>query len=147
VTMIFTILLDVGVYLKIEEWLPVIVDLIYYSLQTGRGRRTLGEAYSNLVPVDLDSRDYFLKSKIKRIFWVVMTVLVPFTLKKGIKSDLIKRILDIFDPLNSIFFYYSGKYPSIVNRLLSIRYVRPLIFISSILFCLDILSEETSDVR
>lgn len=145
--MIFTILLDVGVYLKIEEWLPVIVDLIYYSLQTGRGRRTLGEAYSNLVPVDLDSRDYFLKSKIKRIFWVVMTVLVPFTLKKGIKSDLIKRILVLFDPLNSIFFYYSGKYPSIVNRLLSIRYVRPLIFISSILFCLDILSEKTSNVR
>jgi hypothetical protein len=146
-TMIFTILLDVGVYLKIEEWLPLIVDLIYYSLQTGRGRRTLGEAYSNLVPVDLDSRDYFLKSKIKRILWVVMTVLVPFTLKKGIKSDLIKRILVLFDPLNSIFFYYSGKYPSIVNRLLSIRYVRPLIFISSILFCLDILSEETSNVR
>jgi len=120
--------LDVGVYLKFEEWLPVVVDLLYYTLQTGRGRLTLGEAYSNLVPVDLDSRDYFLNNRIKRILWVVMTVLVPFTVKKGIKSEMLKRILEILEPLNSIFFYYSGKYPSIINRFLSIRYVRRLVF-------------------
>lgn len=123
--MIFTAL-DVGLYLKLEEWLPVIVDLLYYTLQTGRGRLTLGEAYSNLVPVDLESRNYFLHNKIKRILWVITAVLVPFTLKRRIKSEMSKRILETLEPLNSILFYYSGKYPSIINRFLSIRYVRRL---------------------
>lgn len=109
--------------MKLEDWVPLVVDLLYYTLQTGRGRRTLGEAYSNLVPVDLDSRDYFLKNKLKRLLWVVTTVVLPFTLKKGIKSETFKRVLEILVPLNSIIFYYSGKYPSIINRFLSIRYV------------------------
>lgn len=109
--------------MKLEEWVPLAVDLLYYLVQTGRGRRTLGEAYRNLVPVDLDSRDYFLNSKIKRLLWVVATVVLPFTLKKGIKSEILKKVLEILEPLNSILFYYSGKYPSIINRLLSIRYV------------------------
>lgn len=110
--------------MKLEEWLPLIVDLLYYMIQTGRGRRTLGEAYSNLVPVDLSSRDYFLKDKVKRILWILATVVIPFTVKKGTRSQFLKKILEIAEPLNLILFYYSGKYPSIINRFLSIRYVK-----------------------
>lgn len=115
--------LNVGIYLKIEEWLPLLTDLAYYFILTGAGRRTLGEAYSNIVPVDLDKRDFFLKSKVKRVIWIVCSVLLPFTLKKRCKSARLKRLIDCLAPLNSIFFYYSGAFPSIINRFLAVRYI------------------------
>lgn len=123
--MSFALFLDVGVYLKLEEWLPLIVDLFYYGVQTGSGRRTLGEAYSNVAPVDLNKRDFFLKDRLKRVLWVVLRIILPFAIKKGFSrsAPMVKRLFEIIEPLNSVLFYYSGKYPSIVNRFLSVRYV------------------------
>lgn len=115
--------LSVGMYLKIEEWLPLLTDLMYYGVMTGSGRRTLGEAYSNIVPVDLDKKDYFLKSKVKRIIWIVFSVLLPFTLKRRCKSPRLQRVIDCLAPTNTIFFYLTGAFPSIVNRFLSVRYI------------------------
>lgn len=116
--------LSVSLFLKLEEWLPLLTDLIYYGMLTGLGRRTLGEAYSNIAPVDLEKRNFFLKYKAKRIIWILFSVVIPFTLKKkGHCKPLLKRPLNCLTPLNSILFYFSGAFPSIVNRVLSVRYI------------------------
>ena len=115
--------LSVSWYFKAEEWLPLLVDLIYYGVQTGRGQRTLGEAYSRIAPVDTRSRRFFLESKQKRILWLISTVIFPFLLRKKVKSPKLLKAFDLLSSLNSVFFYYTGRFPSISNLLLQKRYV------------------------
>ena len=112
-----------GWVLRIEEdWLPLAVDCFYYTVLTGQGHRTLGESYSHLTPVDLQSRGLLLKNKIKRIIWVLMRVIIPFIIKKGGGKE-VRRLIDVLEPVNTILFYVSGKFPTIINQMLSIRYV------------------------
>ena len=105
-----------------DDWLPLVVDLFYYTIFTGNGNRTLGESYSHLMPVDLTSRRLLLKNKLKRILWVIATILVPFAIKKRAGKEG-RNVIELMVPVNSILFYASGKFPNIVNNLLSIRYV------------------------
>lgn len=119
---LLTLFQGVGTVMRMEEWLPLLIDLLYYSLLTGSGKRTLGEAYSNIVPVDTSSRDYFLKNRGKRVIWIVLGVLVPFALKRSTKNS--RFPVESLESLSKIYFYFSGKYPLLINKFLSIRYVR-----------------------
>ena len=113
----------VGWVMRIEDdWLPLAVDCFYYTILTGRGHRTLGESYSHLMPVDLQSRSLLLKNKVKRLLWIITTILVPFILKRRVSKDK-RRLIEILEPINAILFYASGKFPTIINQMLSIRYV------------------------
>ena len=114
--------------------MPLLVDLFYYLASTGCGKRTLGEAYSNIVPVDIEKKQLFLANGIgngnettgmrtKRIVWVLLSVLLPHILKNSTNGRA-KEILDILFELKSVLFYWSGKFPSFTNQFLSIRHVR-----------------------
>lgn len=105
-----------------DDWLPLAIDCFYYMSLTGRGNRTLGESYSHLLPVDTQSRSLLLKNKMKRCVWVLVTVLVPFMIKKK-GSREVKGIVEVLEPINRILLYGMGKFPTITNQFLSIRYV------------------------
>ena len=139
--------LAVGWVFKIEDdWLPLAVDCFYYAVLTGQGQRTLGESYSHLMPVDLESRGLLLKNKIKRMVWVLATVILPFLLRKNANRDM-RALVDILEPLNRILLYATGKYSTIINRTLSIRYVNienAGISVHFLVCFLDFLSEETA---
>lgn len=115
--------------LRIEDdWLPLAVDCFYYAVLTGRGHRTLGESYSHLLPVDVQSRTHLLKDRVKRVAWVLMTILVPFAIKKsggGNRDREIAGLMEVLEPINRILLYGMGKFPSVLNQSLSIRYVSP----------------------
>jgi hypothetical protein len=115
--------LSAGWYFRLEEWVPLLVDLMYYGVQTGMGKRTLGEAYSRICPVDTTRREFLLEDKLKRITWLLSGVLFPFLLKRQFKNPRLLKLVDLLLSLNSSLFYYTGKFPFFSNRLLSIRYV------------------------
>lgn len=130
-----------GWVLRIEDdWLPLAIDCFFYTVLTGRGHRTLGESYSHLLPVDVQSRSHLLKNKVKRILWVLMTILVPFAIKKAGNRET-ERVMEILEPINRILLYGMGKFPTIINQTLSIRYVSHVVKLFIILNeNLDILS-------
>lgn len=139
-------ILGVGWYLKLEEWLPFIVDIFYYSTLTGSGKRTLGESYSNIVPVESVQRKLLLGIRSKRILWVILGVLIPHILKRKTKNKMSGKIIEILSESRLILFYLFGKFPSFTNRILSIRYVilSDFRFNFNFHFFVDFLSEKTA---
>lgn len=137
--------------MKLEEWLPLLVDLFYYTALTGFGQRTLGEAYSSLVPVDTVQRKLFLKMRTGRVVWVILGVVLPYALKRTFKLTgqvRLAKLMELLNELKTVLFYFSGKFPSFTNKFLSIRYVsqqrlRTCCFIC-VFCCLDLLSETTT---
>ena len=109
-------LVDVRTFLKWEEWIEAAGRALYWLLLTGSGSRSLGEEYVRIVPVDVRSRSLFLQKPSKRIIFALLSSLLPIVLKKELSETV--------DSINSVQFYWNGKFPTLLHWFFSIRYVK-----------------------
>lgn len=108
---------DIRTFLKWEEWIEALGRVLYWLLLTGSGHRSLGEEYIRISPVDMKSRSLFLENVPKRLAFALLSVLLPFVLKG-------KHYSESVEVLNAVHFYWTGKFPTLLHRLFSIRYVK-----------------------
>ncbi|KAG0686368.1 peroxisome biogenesis factor 10, partial [Pichia californica] len=123
----------------------MISKLIYFTVTTGVGARTLGEEYVDLNYVN---RTGYRRIKlIQRIAFIILYVLIPYLMSRLMKIvgnningnenirngniNVVKKILNkltfinIMDVMNLhlAFFYFGGQYDELSKRLAGMRYV------------------------
>jgi len=96
-----------------------IAQALYVLLTTGAGQRTLGEEYCQLLPVDQNKKN--LPDKLVRALLVVWPLIWARIQKE---NQLLQRLLkEVILPLHLAWFYYDGRYPEVIRRLLQLRYI------------------------
>lgn len=85
-------------------------NALYYLLTLGRGRKTLGEEYCQLLPVDTTRGN--VPTMIDRML-VTLASLIP-------ANDWIEQV---FLPIHRAIFYWQGHYLEPVRRILALRYI------------------------
>lgn len=105
---------DHSMVFKLMPKLSKLSFLLYLMLTWLSGTRTLGEEYSGLLPVDVDT---------KRVpTWFLRALHVFFSLSLvGNRSGFVKKVIL---PLHLILFYYTGAFMDPVKRFLGIRYAQ-----------------------
>jgi peroxin-10 len=116
---------------RLQPHIQTCASLLYYLLSTGRGARTIGEEYCDILQVDGQG---YKPGKIRRIMMVILHTLGPYLMENprriGIPrawSEAIVQYKEAFDQLAKVhlaLFYLNGVYYQISKRLSSIRYVR-----------------------
>lgn len=122
---------------KSVQKLKFFADFLYLAITTGIGNQTLGEEYSDIIPVDTSRR--ILKFP-QRWISIMMMVFTPFLVKRFFKImkkrnesrpewvEICEQI--ILGPIFSIhlaIFYFTGAYYHVVKRLSGVRYVKSAI--------------------
>ena len=105
---------DIRTFLQWEAWIEGGASLLYWLLLTGSGNRSLGEEYVRIAPVDLKQKEFLLSVRSKRLLFAALYALLH--LKREASESL--------QVINAAQFYWNGKFPTLLHRLLSIRYVK-----------------------
>ncbi|PJF19846.1 Peroxisome biogenesis factor 10 [Paramicrosporidium saccamoebae] len=79
---------------------------LYYALTTLAGTKTLGEEYCQILPVDV------INSTVPPVWKRIVLTLMPFM-----------RLLESAESFNKVLFYWEGRYPTLIRRILSLRYI------------------------
>jgi peroxin-10 len=97
---------------KVYRWIGAdtlpISTALYYILTTLQGTKTLGEEYCKILPVDVVS------GTLPTIWKRLALILTPW---------LSRYLGDDIPALHRVLFYWDGKYPELIRRILSLRYI------------------------